>query len=96
VGNATIHGMDYFNIRWLAWGYWLFMISGVLWVAVLIPVQTWQAKLARGFAQEGEIPDVYWKLGRVWLVVGVVATLIPLANIYWMVSSRPEHGLSGA
>ena len=39
IANAVIHGMDYKSIRWLAWGYWLFIASGVLWVTILIPVQ---------------------------------------------------------
>ena len=85
IANAVIHGMDYKSIRWLAWGYWLFIASGVLWVTVLIPVQVKQAKLARAFGAGGTIPEQYWKLGRVWIVVGVVATLLPLANLYWMV-----------
>ncbi len=85
VGNAVLHGMDYLGITWLAWGFWLFTLSGVLWAAVLIPVQIKQARLARGFAQGGEIPPEYWKLGRIWLVVGTLATVVPLANLYWMV-----------
>jgi len=85
VGNAVLHGMDYLGIKWLAWGFWLFTVSGVLWAAVLIPVQIRQARLARGFAQGGEIPPEYWTLGRIWLVVGTLATVVPLANLYWMV-----------
>ncbi len=85
IGNAMSHGMDYLGIRWLAWGYWLFIISGILWIAILVPVQIKQAKLARKFAESGNIPDVYWRLGHIWIVTGVLATIIPLANIYWMV-----------
>jgi uncharacterized membrane protein len=85
IGNAVIHGMDYKSIRWLAWGYWLFIVSGVLWLAILIPVQVAQARMARSFANGGEIPEQYWRLGRIWIVVGVIATVIPLANLYWMV-----------
>ena len=57
VGNAAFHGMDYLNIRWLAWGYWLFIISGVIWAAILIPVQIKQAKMARQFQNGGAIPE---------------------------------------
>lgn len=85
IGNAVLHGLDYKSVRWLAWGYWLFIASGVLWVAVLIPVQVRQARLARAFAGGGPIPPLYWTLGRVWLGVGLVATVLPLANLYWMV-----------
>ena len=85
VANATLHGMDYLRIGWLAWGFWLFVASGVLWVTVLIPVQWKQAKLAKQFGHGGIIPAEYWTLGRIWITVGIVATLLPLANLYWMV-----------
>jgi uncharacterized membrane protein len=85
IANAVLHGMDYLSVRWLAWGYWLLIVSGVLWVFVLIPVQVKQARLARQFAHGGAIPASYWRLERVWMAAGALATLIPLAAIYWMV-----------
>lgn len=85
VGNAVLHGMDYLSIRWLAWGYWLFVVSGVIWIAILIPVQIKQGRMARLFADGGTIPDNYWRLGRVWIVFGIFANVLPLANLYWMV-----------
>jgi uncharacterized membrane protein len=44
-----------------------------------------QARLARGFAGGGEIPERYWKLSRIWIVFGLLATVLPLANLYIMV-----------
>jgi len=84
-GNAALHGMDIFAIRWLSWGFWLFTISGSIWVAILIPIQIRQARMARGFANGGEIPSKYWQLGKQWMAWGTIATLLPLLNIYWMV-----------
>ena len=77
--------MDILSTKWLSWGFWLFIISGIIWVTVLIPVQIKQAKLARQFANGGDIPERYWRLGRFWIVYGTLATVIPLANLYWMV-----------
>jgi uncharacterized membrane protein len=85
IGNAVLHNMDYLSIRWLAWGYWLFILSGVIWVLVLIPVQIKQAKMAKQFSENTVIPDLYWRLGQIWLVFGILATILPLLNIYWMV-----------
>ena len=85
VANATIHGMDYWHVRWMAWGVWLFIASGVIWGAILIPIQIKQAQIAKAFAVSGEIPEVYWLLNKIWLWFGVLATLLPLLNIYWMV-----------
>ncbi|MGH7229351.1 MAG: DUF2269 family protein [Nitrospiraceae bacterium] len=81
VGNAVLHGMNYLSIRWLAWSYWFFVVSGVIWIAILIPVQMNQARMARLFADGGTIPDRYWRLGRIWIVFGILATILPLANL---------------
>jgi uncharacterized membrane protein len=70
---------------WITWGFALFIASGVIWVAVLIPVQVLQARLARSFAGGGDIPARYWTLARVWNVFGTIAVLLPLANLYFMV-----------
>jgi uncharacterized membrane protein len=70
---------------WLSAGMTLFSASGVIWAVVLIPVQVTQARLARGFAGGGEIPERYWKLSRIWIVFGLLATVLPLANLYIMV-----------
>ena len=74
-----------FPTLWLKNGFWYFTASGLIWVLVLIPVQIAQARMARQFAVSGVIPPRYWALGRIWLWAGILATLIPLANLYWMV-----------
>lgn len=72
--------------RWLWWGYYLLIASGVIWVLILIPVQIIQARMAQEFGESGVIPPRYWLYGRIWLAFGILATLIPLANLYWMVT----------
>ncbi len=70
---------------WITAGLALFIASGVIWIAVLIPVQIKAARIARGFAQGGEIPERYWRLQRLWMVFGIIATALPFANIAVMV-----------
>jgi uncharacterized membrane protein len=83
-GMVFTGGLD-LRQTWLIWGQSLFAASGVIWVVVLLPVQTAQARLARGFAAGGEISQRYWDLNRHWLVWGIVATVLPLANLYFMI-----------
>ena len=71
--------------RWLTWGAGMFVASGLIWVFVLIPVQIMQARMARTFAKQTAIPGRYRKLSSIWSVAGAVATLLPLANLYFMV-----------
>jgi uncharacterized membrane protein len=70
---------------WLVLGQALFGASGLIWLIVLIPTQIAQARTARLFASGGTIPESYWRQARRWNVWGVIATLIPLANVYVMV-----------
>jgi len=85
LGNAVWHDIDYLSIPWLARGYWSFVISGVIWFVVLIPVQIKQARMAKIFASQNSVPDEYWRLCKIWNLFGVMATIIPLSVIYWMV-----------
>ena len=73
------------DVLWLSWGWWLFIASGVIWVLILIPIQIKQAKLAKDFADKQDIPDSYWILSKYWAVFGMLATVLPLANLYFMV-----------
>ncbi len=70
---------------WLTIGWSLFIASGVIWVAALIPIEVMQARLARGFRDGGTIPQRYWRLSTLWAIFGAVATLLPLANLYFMI-----------
>jgi len=63
----------------------MFLLSGLIWVSILIPAQIKQVKMAKEFASTGVIPDQYWKLCTTWNIFGVIATLLPLMNLYWMV-----------
>jgi uncharacterized membrane protein len=84
-GNAHLHGISIPDNTWLAWGVGLFSASGLIWVAILIPVQIRQEHLARTFAAGAPIPEDYWRLCRAWYLSGVIATVLPLAVVYFMV-----------
>lgn len=85
IGNAILHDMDYLTIKWLAWGYWLFIMSGIIWIVVLLPVQIKQAKMAKQFIEGEKIPEDYLTLSKIWIIFGTLATLLPLTNLYFMV-----------
>lgn len=85
ITNAILYDMDYLNVPWLFWGIVFFSISGLIWVFILIPIQIKQARMAKQFAQTEQIPDNYWHLSKLWIIFGTLATLLPLANLYWMV-----------
>ena len=71
-----------YSMKWVHMGLGFF--SGIIWVAVLIPTQIKQAKMAAIFAKTGEITEEYWKLCRRWNIWGAIAILTPLITIYFM------------
>ena len=84
VGNLLRLGMPP-TAPWIMWGSALFAGSGVIWVAVLIPLQTKLGRMAAAFAETGDIPQRYWRLEGWWLAFGALATLLPLAAVPVMV-----------
>lgn len=70
---------------WLLWGEALFTLSGLLWLAVLVPLQRRLGRIARGLTPAGGIPAEYWRLERWWAIVGAVAVLLPVAALVPMV-----------
>jgi uncharacterized membrane protein len=84
-GMAAVAGLDLRGTTWLVWGQAVLIASGLIWVAVLIPTQMAQARAARAFVQGGAIPRSYWRQSRRWMIWGIIATIVPLVNLYIMV-----------
>jgi uncharacterized membrane protein len=73
------------DITWIVNGRIFFIASGLIWITILIPVQFKQARLARTFSDDCVIPDQYWRLCNIWNFFGLIATILPFINLYWMV-----------
>lgn len=86
-GAAWLAGMDVLRDDWLLWTEALFVVAGLLWLGLLVPIQIAQARLARGFAAGVPIPPRYFWLGRAWIAIGLVAT-VPLALAMWVMVRR--------
>ncbi len=84
-GMAYVANIGLTTTPWLLWGQICFVLSGMMWLCILVPLQTVQYRLSKKFG-EGEIPARYWRLGYLWLVWGVLATLPLLVAMYLMVT----------
>ena len=84
-GMVLTAGLNPLGPLWLVAGQSLFVASGIIWAAILIPVQIAQARMAHAFENGGPISERYSQLSRRWIVWGTIATLLPLANLYFMV-----------
>lgn len=89
-GYGMVHaaGMAVSQGAWLVWGQVLFVISGAIWLIVLVPAQIEQARLARSFNVTRVIPPRYWVLSRRWLIWGIAAT-VPLVAAMWLMVGKP-------
>jgi uncharacterized membrane protein len=75
----------YWNVKWIAWGLGLFIVSGLIWIIILIPTQIILHRIANKFKNHATIPAQYWTYEVIWIVFGIIATILPLMNLYWMV-----------
>lgn len=82
--GAAIGGIPA-TTHWIAEGGALFAASGVIWIAILLPLQMRLGRMAKAFATSGAIPADYWRLEKRWAVFGLIATLLPLVAVPVMV-----------
>jgi len=73
------------NTSWIAWGLGLFTLSGVIWGAILIPIQIKQAREAKQFTADTVISAQYWRRETLWYIFGITATILPLISMVFMV-----------
>lgn len=77
-----------FQPLWLVWSQVMFVAGGMIWLAILVPIQIRQARDARGFAQGGEIPERYRRDSRAWIIWGLIGTA-PLVAAVWLMIDKP-------
>ncbi|NQV42810.1 MAG: DUF2269 family protein [Candidatus Marinimicrobia bacterium] len=70
---------------WIYHSYALLTVSALIWAAVMIPIQRKQMRLIEASHTIKEAGIRYKTLNRWWLILGSVATLLPLIALYLMV-----------
>lgn len=87
-GMVWSAGIGLFDAGWLVWSQVMFVIAGIIWLGLLVPIQIRQARTARVFAGGGDIPPAYHRDSRNWIIWGLVAT-IPLVTALWLMVAKP-------
>lgn len=65
----------------------MFAAAEIIWLGVLVPVQIRQARMTKGLAEGGTTPLSYWRLGRIWIGAGLLAT-VPLIGAMWLMPRK--------
>ncbi|MEL7546524.1 MAG: DUF2269 domain-containing protein [Pseudomonadota bacterium] len=72
---------------WLLWSQICFVIAGLIWLFLIVPIQIKQARLAKNFPPD-DVGDEYRALSRSWIVWGLIST-IPLIAATWLMVVKP-------
>ncbi len=75
----------FLEVKYLFWGFWLYVAVGIIWLSYFIPIQIKQSKLAAIFKNKRDIPQQYWKLEKMWTAGGIVAMTLVFLIMYFMV-----------
>lgn len=78
------YSMGAFN--WLTLSLGLFGLSGLLWLAVLLPLQRSMIRRSRQALETGMVDAGYRRASLLWDVFGTIATLLPVAVLYLMIA----------
>lgn len=79
-------GLPLSGFNWLTLSLILFAASGILWAAVLIPLQRRMIRASAACLESGTISAAYRSASRSWAVCGTAATLLPIVVLYLMIS----------
>lgn len=85
--NGGVLGTAWFKAGapWIIVSVILFALTGVLWGAILVPVQKKLGRMVNAMPHGGPIPAEYDVLMAKWFRFGGIATLLPLVTFALMV-----------
>lgn len=73
------------ELNWLSASIGLFVISGILWLLLLLPLQRKMIRYSKESLDSGSIHKSYFKVSRLWMFYGLAATILPIIVLYLMV-----------
>jgi uncharacterized membrane protein len=78
--QASLAHSSIWNNPRLTAGMVFFILSGVVWLGRLVPIEKQQVKLCEGFADGGPVPDSYFALTKKWFRWGMLAAALALGS----------------
>ena len=73
------------RVPWILAALLLFVLSGVVWIGLLIPDQNRMIRLSDPVSPDESLPPAFFRCLHRWYVWGVVATVLPLISLFLMV-----------
>jgi uncharacterized membrane protein len=82
---ASASGRNIFQTGWLFTALILLVVTVVIWALELLPTQRRLIRVADASAEAGRLDPVFKPLSLRWTIFGILATLLPLINLYLVV-----------
>lgn len=88
IGLFHAGGISLSDSPHLTIGISLFTMSAVIWLVGLVPLQLYMSRIAARTVTMGEavMPDAYGKCVKLWTVLGIAATVLPLGTLWFMIA----------
>lgn len=87
-GSMWVIGYPLFDEAWLIWSQVLFVLAGLIWLGILVPIQIRQARIANAFDPATGVTEEYRVLSRRWITWGSIST-VPLVVVLWLMVAKP-------
>jgi uncharacterized membrane protein len=87
-GSLWVLGYDLLEPAWLLWSQIMFVIAGIIWLFILVPIQIRQARIANQWTSQADVGDEYHTLSRRWITWGLIST-VPLCAVLWLMVAKP-------
>jgi uncharacterized membrane protein len=86
-GHVLAHNAGYsvFSWSWLGISYGLFILSGIIWMAALLPLQMAMIRHGKRSCELQTLTPEFARASSRWNVFGVLATITPIAAMILMV-----------
>lgn len=82
---ANLSDRNLLQTGWLFTALILLVISLLVWLFELLPTQRRLIRVADQAVRTGQLDPVFKGLTLRWTIFGIIATLLPLVNVYLMV-----------
>ncbi|REJ26722.1 MAG: hypothetical protein C6W54_00585 [Bacillaceae bacterium] len=73
------------GFNWLTLSLILFVLTGVLWAGVLLPLQRKMIRLSAQTEENEFNTEAYRRVSWLWMIFGTIATLLPVLILYLMI-----------
>ncbi|AJY77803.1 membrane protein [Paenibacillus beijingensis] len=78
-------GYSLSGFSWVTLSQALFILTGVIWVVLLLPLQRSMIRHSAKALETGALHGAYRKASLIWAIFGTVATLLPVVILYLMI-----------